>query len=95
MTIDLNTVSTAIIALVSTPAVISIISAVCSYLKSKHTIHSEIKQPLNNTVKAIKEENKLLKDQLIAAHQDNRELKKKLNELLTKIDRIDRSNEEI
>ena len=34
-----------------------------------------------------------LKDQLLIVHQENYELKKKLNELLTKIDRINREDE--
>lgn len=35
-----------------------------------------------------------LKDQILIVNRENQELKKKLNELLTKIDRIDRSKEE-
>ena len=35
-----------------------------------------------------------LKDQLKIAHQENYELKKKLNELLTKIDHIQRKEDE-
>lgn len=34
-----------------------------------------------------------LKSQLLIAHQENRELKKKINELLTKIDHIKREEE--
>ena len=47
----------------------------------------EVRQEIFNT----KEYNEL-KEQLLVAHQENYELKKKLNELLTKIDHIQRKN---
>lgn len=95
MSINLNEISALILALVSTPAVAAIISTVCSYLKNRSTINKEIKEPINTLVTTLKEENAMLKEELIAEKQEKRALMKKMNELLTKIDRIDRTNEEI
>lgn len=50
---------------------------------------TELKNEVVNT-----KEYQDVKAQLKIAHQENVELKKKLNELLTKIDHIDRSKEE-
>ena len=80
----------------SITAIIGIIFAVIKGIKSNKTTSKdvidkfeEVRQEIFNT-----KEYSDLKNQLTLAHQENRELKKKLNELLTKIDRIDRSKEE-
>lgn len=76
------------------PAITAIIGCVVTFLKNKTTCQSvvnkfeEVRQEIFNT-----KEYSDLKDQLKIAHQENYELKKKLNELLTKIDKIDRSKE--
>lgn len=83
------TIETLILCLVaaspSVVAIIAIICAVCKLIKS----FSETKQAVMNT-----KEYENLKLELQLAHEQNRQLKKKLNELLTKIDRIARSEEE-
>ena len=80
----------------SITAIIGIVAAVLKAIKnnkatSKDVINKfeEVRQEIFNT-----KEYSELKDQLKIVHQENYELKKKLNELLTKIDRIDRSKEE-
>lgn len=77
-------------------AIIGIIFAVVKGIKtskstSKDVIDKfeEVRQEVFNT-----KEYSELKDQLKIAHQENYELKKKLNELLTKIDRIQRKEGE-
>ena len=79
----------------SLTAIIGIITAIFKGIKSnkdtsKEVIDKfeEVRQEIFNT-----KEYSELKEQLKIAHQENYELKKKLNELLTKIDRIDRSEE--
>lgn len=70
--------------LAACPAVVSIagiIVAVCKLLKA----FKELKEEVTKT-KEFEE----LKNQLFIAHAENREIKKKLNELLTAIDRIKR-----
>lgn len=76
------------------PAITAIIGCVVTFLKNKTTCQSvvnkfeEVRQEIFNT-----KEYSDLKDQLKIVNQENYELKKKLNELLTKIDKIDRSKE--
>lgn len=76
-------------------AIIGIIFAVVKGIKTSKTTSAdvinkfeEVRQEIFNT-----KEYSELKDQLKIAHQENYELKKKLNELLTKIDHIQRSEE--
>lgn len=77
------------------PALASIIGIVAAVFKNKSITSQvvdkfeEVRQEIFNT-----KEYSDLKNQLLIAHQENYELKKKLNELLTKIDKIDRSREE-
>lgn len=80
----------------SITAIVGIVAAVLKAIKSNKATSQdvinkfeEVRQEIFNT-----KEYSELKDQLNIAHQENRELKKKLNELLTKIDKIDRSKEE-
>lgn len=62
-------------------AIAGVIAAACKLLKS----FKELKEEVTKT-----KEFEDLKDQLFIAHNENRELKKKLNELLTAMDRIKR-----
>lgn len=77
------------------PALASIIGIIAAVIKNKNITSGvidkfeEVRQEIFNT-----KEYSELKDQLKIVNQENYELKKKLNELLTKIDKIDRSKEE-
>ena len=80
----------------SITAIVGIVAAVIKGIRSNKATSQdvidkfeEVRQEIFNT-----KEYSDLKNQLTLAHQENRELKKKLNELLTKIDKIDRSKEE-
>lgn len=94
--LDLETIYAIIMA--ATPAltsIIGIIFAVVKGIKTSKTTSTdvinkfeEVRQEIFNT-----KEYSELKDQLKLAHQENYELKKKLNELLTKIDHIQRNEE--
>lgn len=76
------------------PALASIIGIIAAVIKNKNITSGvidkfeEVRQEIFNT-----KEYSELKDQLKIVNQENYELKKKLNELLTKIDKIDRSKE--
>lgn len=76
-------------------SIIGIVFAVLKNIKKSETTSTdvinkfeEVRQEIFNT-----KEYSELKDQLRIAHQENYELKKKLNELLTKIDHIQRNEE--
>ena len=76
----------------SLTSIIGIIFAVLKGVKTSKTTSAdvinkfeEVRQEIFNT-----KEYSELKNQLIIAYQENYELKKKLNELLTKIDHIQR-----
>lgn len=80
----------------SLTAIIGIVAAVVKGIKSNKTTSKdvidkfeEVRQEIFNT-----KEYSELKDQLKLAHQENYELKKKINELLTKIDHIQRKEDE-
>ena len=70
------------------PAIASVVGQIITFIKQK----GELK-PLINEIRSTKEYDEL-KDQLAIVHQENIELKKKLNELLTKIDHISRGENE-
>ena len=70
------------------PAIASVVGQIITFIKQK----GELK-PLINEIRSTKEYDEL-KDQLAIVHQENIELKKKLNELLTKIDHITRGENE-
>lgn len=79
----------------SLTSIIGIIFAVLKGVKTSKTTSTdvinkfeEVRQEIFNT-----KEYSELKNQLIIAHQENYELKKKLNELLTKIDHIQRGQD--
>lgn len=94
--LELETIYAVIMA--AAPALTSIIGIIFAVVKGIKTSKStstdvinkfeEVRQEIFNT-----KEYSELKDQLKIAHQENYELKKKLNELLTKIDHIQRSEE--
>ena len=80
----------------SLTAIIGIIAAVVKGIRSNKATSQdvidkfeEVRQEIFNT-----KEYSELKDQLKLAHQENYELKKKINELLTKIDHIKRKEDE-
>ena len=78
----IETVFLAVVA--AAPALVSIagvIAAVCKFLKS----FKELKEEVTKT-----KEFEDLKNELRVAHAENREIKKKLNELLTAMDRVKR-----
>lgn len=70
------------------PAIASVVGQIITFIKQR----GELK-PLINEIRSTKEYDEL-KDQLAIVHQENIELKKKLNELLTKIDHITRGENE-
>lgn len=70
------------------PAIASVVGQIITFVKQK----GELK-PLIDEIRSTKEYDEL-KDQLAIVHQENIELKKKLNELLTKIDHITRGEDE-
>lgn len=79
----------------SLTSIIGIIFAVLKGVKTSKTTSAdvinkfeEVRQEIFNT-----KEYSELKNQLIIVYQENYELKKKLNELLTKIDHIQRGQE--
>lgn len=80
----------------SITAIIGIIFAVIKGIKSNKTTSKDVIDKFEEVRQEIfnAKEYSDLKNQLLIAHQENCALKKKINELLTKIDRIDRSKEE-
>lgn len=73
-------------------AIFGIITAVIKLKKSDKFVidkFEEVREEIFNT-----KEYEALKAELKLAHQQNRELKKKINELLTVIDRVVRKEEE-
>jgi predicted nucleic acid-binding Zn-ribbon protein len=85
-----------IAALPALTSIIGIVLAVVKSIKKSETTSTdvinkfeEVRMEIFNT-----KEYSELKNQLSIAHQENYELKKKLNELLTKIDHIQRKEEE-
>lgn len=80
----------------SITSIVGIVAAVIKGIKSNKATSQdvinkfeEVRQEVFNT-----REYEELKGQLAIAHKENLELKKKLNELLTKIDRIQRKEDE-
>lgn len=76
------------------PAIAAVLGAVINFIKSNRLI-SKIMDRLSQMESEItsKEEYKQMKAQFNQVQQENLELKHKMNELLTKIDKIDRSQE--
>ena len=77
------------------PAFAAIVGCVASVFKNKKTA-KEIIDSFDNVRKEVMDTKQYedLKAQLKLAYQENYNLKKKINELLTKIDHIRRSKEE-
>lgn len=79
------------------PSLTAIIGIVVAVLKGINTSKDTSKQVMDKFEEVRQEifntkEYSDLKDQLLIAHQENYELKKKINELLTKIDHIERKD---
>lgn len=93
---NIETLTMALVA--AAPALTSIIGIIAAIVKlkdnSKKSYDSiaakfeEVREEVMNT-----KEYETLKQELAIAHQENRELKNKINELLTAIDRIHRQKE--
>ena len=77
------------------PAIVSIIGIITALIKMKSAQNKsldEMKERFETLSTEVKEskEHEELKKQLNVAHRENMELKRKINELLTSIDRIRR-----
>lgn len=94
---EFETIYAAILA--ACPAITSIIGIIVAVVKMKSNQDAKLNEvmekfeQLETEVKSSKEYDDL-KAQLRVAHQENRELRKKLNEFLTKIDHIRRTDDE-
>lgn len=80
------------------PALVSIIGIITALIKMKGAQNLKFGEMMNRFEELREEvhdskEYDELKRQLLISHQENRELKKKINELLTKIDHIRREDE--
>lgn len=87
------------IIIAATPTITAVIGIISAYFKIKGTSSKSTKELIDEfeTVKKTVEDTKeynALKDELALAHQENRELKKTIKELLVKIDRIARDKKE-
>ena len=83
----------------SAPALTAIIGIIFAVVKGIKTSKSTSKDVINKFEEVRQEifntkEYEELKSQLVLVNQENLELKKKINELLTKIDRIQRKEGE-
>lgn len=87
---DTNLIITLITA--SAPAIVSIIGCATSFIKSKKFINKNVIDKFEEVRKEVADTKQMeeLKKQLMVAHQENAIIKRKLNELLTKIDNVDR-----
>lgn len=77
------------------PSLTAIIGIIAAVVKNK-SYSKEVISKFEETRKAVMDTKQYedLKTQLKIAHQENYELKKKINELLTKIDHIQRKEDE-
>lgn len=82
-------IETVILALIAAAPAITAIAGIVIAVTKLVKAFNDLKKEVVNT-KQFDE----LKTELNAAHQENRELKKKLNQLLTKIDHIQRKEDE-
>ena len=85
--------------LAAAPALVSIIGIITAVIKMRTAQNAKLGEVMKKfeTLKEEVRDSKQyddLKRQLLTAHQENRELRKKINELLTKIDRVSRNEEE-
>lgn len=82
-------IETVILALIAAAPAITAVAGIVIAVTKLVKAFNDLKAEVVNT-KQFEE----LKAELSAAHQENRELKKKLNQLLTKIDHIQRKEDE-
>ena len=77
-------------------AIAGIIAAVIKLVRHGKITNAQVIEEFHTLEKKVLDtkEYEALKDELLLAHQENRELKKKINELLTKIDHISRGEED-
>jgi hypothetical protein len=80
----------------SLTAIFGVIAAVCKAVNSNKATSKEVLDKVEEVRQEIynTKEYTELKAQLLTVSQENLELKKKLNKLLTQIDKINRSKEE-
>ena len=80
----------------SITAIIGIVFAVIKGIKNNHTTSKDILDKFEEVREQVfnTKEYSELKEQLKIAYQENYELKKKINELLTKIDHVQRKEGE-
>ena len=78
-------------------AVISIIAAVIKLVRSGKITNKNVISKIDELEQKVLDtkEYQSLKQELLIAHQENRTLRQKLNELLTKIDKISRGEEDV
>ena len=85
--------------LAAAPALVSIIGIITAVIKMRAAQNAklgEVMKKFETLEEEVRDSKQYddLKRQLLTAHQENRELRKKINELLTKIDRVSRNEEE-
>ena len=85
--------------LAAAPALVSIIGIITAAIKMRTAQNAklgEVMKKFETLEEEVRDSKQYddLKRQLLTAHQENRELRKKINELLTKIDRVSRNEEE-
>lgn len=87
---DTNLIITLITA--SAPAIVSIVGCATSYIKSKKFINKNVIDKFEEVRKEVADTKQMeeLKKQLVVAHHENAILKHKMNELLTKMDNVNR-----
>lgn len=78
-------------------AVISIIAAVIKLVRSGKITNKNVISKIDELEQKVLDtkEYQSLKQELLIAHQENRTLRQKLNELLTKVDKISRGEEDV
>ena len=96
--IDAGALIAYIVSLTSIPAVAAIIGCVITFLKNRKLtklLEDTLCSKFDNLSEKVIDTKQMsqLKHCLLTTHEENRALKKQLNELLTKIDRIDRSKD--
>ena len=84
--------------LAAAPALVSIIGIITAVIKVRTAQNAklgEVMEKFETLEEEVRDSKQYddLKRQLLTAHQENRELRKKINELLTKIDRVSRDEE--
>lgn len=85
--------------LAAAPALVSIIGIITAVIKMRTAQNAklgEVMKKFETLEEEVRDSKQYddLKRQLLTAHQENRELRKKINELLTKIDRVSRNEKE-